>query len=116
MDNTTIYHNPRCSKSRETLRLIEGLGITPVIIEYLNTPPSAEELGQLLSMLGCEPDAIVRKKESVYRDLGFHENPPTRDELISAMVQYPILIERPIVVRAGKAVVGRPPEQVRTLF
>jgi arsenate reductase len=105
-----IYHNPRCSKSREALALLEGRGIQPRIIEYLKTPPSAAELKALLAKLGLQPRELMRKKEAVYAELGL-DNPKLSDDvLIKAMVDNPILIERPIVVNGSKAALGRPPE------
>jgi len=107
-----IYHNPRCSKSRQTLKLLQDQAIEPDIVEYLKTPPSAEELRQLLDMLGIGPRELMRRKEAEYKAAGA-DNPDLEDEqLIDLMVAHPKLIERPIVVRGGKAAIGRPPEQV----
>ena len=109
---TTIYHNPKCSKSRQTLELLKENGITPTIIEYLKTPPTAEALKEMLSQLGMAPRDLMRKKEDEYAELKL-DNPSLSDaELIDAMVKHPILIERPIVLANGKAALGRPPEQV----
>ncbi|MBI1181454.1 MAG: arsenate reductase (glutaredoxin) [Alphaproteobacteria bacterium] len=108
----TILHNPRCSKSRQTLALLLEKGIEPEIVEYLKTPPTAEELGAILDKLGREPRELMRKQEAPYRELGLDEPSLTRDELIAAMVANPILIERPVVVTEGGARVGRPPEAV----
>jgi arsenate reductase (glutaredoxin) len=105
-----IYHNPRCTKSRETLALLEGRGIQPRIIEYLKTPPSAAELKALLAKLRLKPRELMRKKEAVYAELGLDDPKLTDDALIKAMVANPILIERPIVVSGNKAALGRPPE------
>lgn len=110
-----IYHNPRCTKSRETLQLLGDKGQQPEVIEYLKTPPSLAELEQILAMLGLEASQIVRKKESIYREL-FDGKTPTNKQLLSAMVKHPILIERPIVVHKGRAVLGRPPENVLGLL
>ena len=108
----TIYHNPKCSKSRQTLVLLSEKGITPHIIEYLKNPPTAEKLKEILSQLGIEPRDLMRKKEDTYAELGL-ANPSLSDkDLIDFMVEHPILIERPIVVANGKAALGRPPEQV----
>ncbi len=108
----TIYHNPRCSKSRQTLALLEEKGIEPEIVRYLDTPPSAEELKAILAKLGIGPRDLMRTKEKVYRELGL-DDPSLDDEaLIEAMVANPILIERPIVVSGKKAALGRPPERV----
>ena len=107
-----IYHNPRCSKSRQTLALLQDRGVEPEIIRYLDTPPSAEELERLLTMLGCEPLELMRTKEQVFGDLGLGDGSHSREELIATMVAHPILIERPIVVNGDRAALGRPPEAV----
>lgn len=107
-----IYHNPRCSKSRQTLQLLEERSITPEVVEYLKTPPDAETLAKLLDMLGLEPRELMRRKEKEYKESGADSPDLTRDELIALMVRYPKLIERPIVVKDGKAALGRPPESV----
>jgi arsenate reductase len=112
----TIYHNPRCAKSRETLALIEAKGVKPTVIEYLKTPPSAPELKQLLAKLGMTPRALMRTKEQPYKDLGLDDPKLSDDALIKAMFENPILIERPIVVNGGKAALGRPPEAVRKIL
>ena len=108
---TTIYHNPRCSKSRQTLALLQEQGIEPDIIEYLTSPPSEAELDQILARLGKEPEALLRKGEDEYKQ-HFKGRDLSRAEMISLMVQHPKVIERPIVVNNGKAAVGRPPESV----
>jgi arsenate reductase len=108
----TIYHNPRCSKSRQTLALLEERGITPDVVRYLETPPDSEKLGKILDMLGMEPRDLMRKKEEPYAALGLDNEALSRAELIDAMVENPVLIERPIVVKGNKAAIGRPPEQV----
>ena len=108
----TIYHNPRCSKSRQTLELLRARGVEPTIVEYLKTPPDASTLNTLLDLLGLEPRALMRRKEAVYKDLGLDDPNLSREALIDAMVANPILIERPIVVGNGKAAIGRPPEAV----
>jgi arsenate reductase len=114
--NITIYHNPRCSKSRETLQLLEQRGITPIIIEYLKSPPSAEQLDALLQLLGIEPRALMRKQEAEYQANGLADTTLDRQTLINAMIKHPILIERPIVVANGKAAIGRPPEAVLAIL
>ena len=106
----TIYHNPRCSKSRATLKLLQERGIAPEIVEYLKTPPDAATLDALLTKLGLEPRALMRRKEAPYKENGLDDESMTREALIAAMVANPILIERPIVVSGGKAALGRPPE------
>jgi arsenate reductase (glutaredoxin) len=107
-----IYHNPRCSKSRATLALLEERGIAPEVVEYLKTPPSVAELSGILDALGLEPRELMRRDEVEYGALGLDRAELGRDELIAAMVANPKLIERPIVVRDGKAAIGRPPEAV----
>jgi len=108
----TIYHNPRCSKSRATLDLLRARGVEPQIIEYLSEPPSAQHLGQILDRLGLDPRALMRKKEAPYKELGLDDPALSRAALIRAMVENPILIERPIVLNGAKAALGRPPEAV----
>lgn len=112
MSETYIYHNPRCSKSRQTLELVNQQGIAPTIIEYLKVPPSFEELENILDMLQMEPRELMRRKESEYKELGLDDTSLSRDALIQAMVDHPKLIERPIVINNGKAAIGRPPESV----
>ena len=112
----TIYHNPRCSKSRATLALIEARGIKPKIVDYLKTPPSAAELKAILRKLGLKPRDILRTGEPVYAELGLEERELDDDALIALMVKNPILIERPIVVAGNKAAVGRPPENVLAIL
>ena len=112
----TIYHNPRCSKSRQTLALLEEKGAAPKIVDYLKTPPSAAELKAILEKLGLKPRDIVRKGEARYAELELKERTVSDDELIELMVENPILIERPIVVAGGKAAIGRPPETVLTIL
>jgi len=106
----TIYHNPRCSKSRATLALLQDKGIEPSVVEYLNEPPSAEELRRILGMLGIKPRDLLRPKEA--REAGLDDPSLSDDALIDGMVANPIVIERPIVVSEGQARIGRPPEQV----
>lgn len=109
---TTIYHNPRCSKSRETLTLLQEKGIEPDIILYLETPPNAKTLQSLLKKLGLKPRELMRTKEAEYKAQGLNDPELSDDALIEAMIATPKLIERPIVVNGGKAALGRPPEQV----
>jgi arsenate reductase len=108
----TIYHNPRCSKSRATLQLLEARGLKPKIVDYLKTPPSTAELKAILKKLGLKPRDLLRKGEPVYAELGLKERQLSDDQLIALMLKNPILIERPIVVSGDKAAIGRPPEQV----
>ncbi len=108
----TIYHNPRCSKSRQTLALLRERGIEPQVVEYLDTPPNAQRLGEILDLLSLEPRAVMRKKEAPYKDLGLDDAGLSRAALLEAMAENPVLIERPIVVNGAKAALGRPPEAV----
>jgi arsenate reductase len=116
MSKLTIYHNPRCSKSRQTLGLIEAAGITPEVVLYLDNPPSVAELDGLLTALGMAPEAIVRKGEDEYKGLGLAARTPSRQEWLQILHDHPKLIERPIVVKGKKAVLGRPPENVQALL
>ena len=109
MTQVTIYHNPKCSKSRETFALLQRRGVALRVIEYLKTPPSAAELDRILKLLNLEPRALMRRNEAEYRDLGLDNDKLTRAQLIGAMVKNPRLIERPIVLANGKAAIGRPP-------
>lgn len=111
-DSITIYHNPRCSKSRMTLNLLNEQGFQPEIVEYLKTPPSRKQLEDILNMLNLEPRQLMRTHESEYRDNQLDDESLSRDQLIDAMLRFPKLIERPIVVSNGKAAIGRPPETV----
>ena len=108
----TIYHNPKCSKSRQTLELLKENGIKPMIIEYLKTPPTAATLKEILGQLGMAPRDLMRKKEDIYAELELDNPSLSDDDLIGFMTAHPILIERPIVLANGKAALGRPPEQV----
>ncbi|WP_429020836.1 arsenate reductase (glutaredoxin) [Aeromonas allosaccharophila] len=111
MSETQIYHNPRCSKSRETLALLEQRGIAPDVVLYLEQAPSEDEIRNLLSLLGfSDPRQLMRTKEDLYKELGLAD--VSGDALVSAMHQHPKLIERPIVIKNGQARIGRPPEQV----
>ena len=111
MSEVTIYHNPRCSKSRQTLALLEERGIDPNEVLYLEQPPSAAELRDILDALNLEPRALMRKGESAYKEQAL-ASVEDADALIAAMVSTPILIQRPIVVNGPKAALGRPPENV----
>ncbi len=113
---TTIYHNPRCSKSRETLKLIEDRGIDPEIILYLNNPPNAKTLKNILKLLDIKARDLLRKKEAEYKSLGLDNDTLSEQDLIQAMIEHPKLMERPIVINAGKAALGRPPENVLTIL
>lgn len=111
----TIYHNPSCSKSRETLALIEASGVKPRVIEYLKNPPSEAELAALVRKLGIAPMELVRKNESVFKEKYAGKKLSDR-EWIQALATDPILMQRPIVVRGDAAVIGRPPENARRLL
>lgn len=115
MRNVTIWHNPRCSKSRNAAALLEEKGIKAEVVKYLDTPPSKEELKEVLKMLGISPRELMRTKEAIYKELDLKE--VTDDEkLIEAMVANPKLIERPIVIKDGKAAIGRPIENIVELL
>ena len=107
-----IFHNPRCSKSRQTMQLLDSNGVIPDIIDYLKQPPSYDELAQTLELLGLEPRELMRTHEKPYQENKLDDPGLSREQLIRAMIDHPILIERPIVIHDGKAVIGRPPEKV----
>ncbi|MCC5811657.1 MAG: arsenate reductase (glutaredoxin) [Ectothiorhodospiraceae bacterium] len=107
-----IYHNPRCSKSRQTLTLIRDKGFEPEIVEYLKTPPSVEELRTLIGKLGLAPMDMVRRKEAEFAISGLDQGEADEARVLEALHSYPKLIERPIVVHGDRAVLGRPPENV----
>lgn len=112
MSQAIIYHNPRCSKSRMTLALLEEQGVEPSIIKYLDTPPDRETLSLILDKLGMKPRDLMRKQEKEYKENNLADESLSDDQLIDAMLEFPRLIERPIVLANGKAAIGRPPEQV----
>lgn len=114
--NITIYHNPRCSKSRQTLDLITSRGVEPIVVEYLKTPPNETTLRFLIQALGIEPRQLLRKGESVYKELGLDDVRLSDEALIKAMLDHPVLIERPIVTRGDRAAIGRPPESVLSIL
>lgn len=107
-----IYHNPRCSKSRATLKLLKDHGVDPDVVEYLKTPPNAEEIDRILERLGIEPRQLMRTGESEYKAHRLDDPGLSRDALIEALVRHPVLIQRPIVVTGNQARIGRPPEAV----
>lgn len=107
-----IYHNPRCSKSRATLALLEERAIEPEVIRYLEQPPTADELRRLLTLLDIPARDLLRTSEAEYKELGLADTSLDEAALVNAMVKHPKLIERPIVVANGKAAIGRPPEAV----
>jgi len=115
METLTIYHNPRCSKSRAALALLEERKVPLRVIEYLKDPPTRAELTALRRKLGLAPREWIRQNESEFKNAGLNANSP-EDKLLDAMAQHPILIERPIVVHGDRAVVGRPPERVLELL
>jgi len=110
--SVTMYHNPRCGKSRQALKLLQEHGVEPRIIEYLKTPPDAKTLKTILKKLGMEFRALMRRKEAPYKEQNLADEALGTDALIGSMVENPILIERPIVLANGKAALGRPPENV----
>ena len=116
MNDWTIYHNPRCSKSRQTLQLLEDNGIQPAVVLYLETPPTRAQLITLLQQLKLSPRELLRKGEDEYKTLNLANPELEDDELLDAMVAHPKLIERPIVVRGERAVLGRPPENALVLL
>ena len=116
MPNFKIYHNPRCSKSRQTLALLEEKGIQPEIVEYLSNPPSVDELTKVINLLDIIPQDLMRKKEAEYKSAGLDNKDLSTNEQIELMVANPKVIERPIVIGNGKAAIGRPPESVLELL
>ena len=114
--SVTIYHNPRCSKSRQTLEILNQQNVDIEIIEYLKASPNAETLKQILSYLKITARDLLRKGESAYKEAGLDDTSLSEDEIIAAMVEHPILIERPVVVNNGKAAIGRPPESVLAIL
>ncbi len=112
MSDITIYHNPRCSKSRQTLALLEENGITPDVVEYLKETPDAAALKAILKKLGISARELLRTKEDAYKELGLADKTLSDDDIIAAMIKAPKLIERPIVIKGDQARIGRPPETV----
>jgi len=110
------YHNPRCGKSRQTLQLLQEQGIDVDIIDYLKTPPTFQQLDDIIQKLGIEPRDLMRTKETAYKTNGLDDKSLDRQALINGMINNPILIERPIVIANGKAVIGRPPEAVLAIL
>jgi arsenate reductase len=115
MSDVTIYHNPRCSKSRTTLALLEENGVSPDVVLYLETPPSEQDISGLLAKLGMTAGQLVRSAEDAYKECGLHKD-SSDVQVLAAMAEHPKLIERPIVVMGDKAVLGRPPENVLALI
>lgn len=116
MKSPKIYHNPRCSKSRQTLELIQKQGHKPEIIKYLETPPTVEELTEILSLLNLQPRELMRKGETEYKDNTMNNPSLSSVQLIELMQKHPKVIERPIVVFNNNAIIGRPPENVLALL
>ena len=112
----TIYHNPKCSKSRQTLKLLEEQATGIDVIEYLKNPPTVKKLKEILSLLKISPRELMRKKETEYKELILSNSRLSDKDLIESMIKHPILIERPIVLANGKAALGRPPENVLNLI
>lgn len=112
MTELTLYHNPRCSKSRGALELLEQRGLAPNIVRYLETPPSVAELEQIVARLGIEPRQLLRTGEDEYKTLNLADPALTNADILSAMAAHPKLIERPILIAGDAAVIGRPPEKV----
>lgn len=107
-----LYHNPRCSKSREALSLLEKRGLSPDVVLYLETPPDAAALKRIVKLLGVTAREMMRTKDELYKSLGLDDPKVTQAELIAAMVEHPALIERPILIAGKRAIIGRPPERV----
>jgi len=116
MTGYVLYHNPRCSKSRGALELLQERGIEPEVVRYLETPPDADALRGLVERLGIRPRGLLRTGEEEYASLGLADPSLDDDAIIAAMAAHPRLIERPILVRGGRAVIGRPPEKVLELL
>lgn len=115
-DDLTIYHNPRCSKSRQALALLEEKGLKPKVVLYLDDTPSERTLKQLIKKLGIEPRDLLRKGEAEYKELNLADKSISDADIIAAMVAHPRLIERPVVVKGDRAVIGRPPENIHHLL
>ena len=115
MNKVKIYHNPRCSKSRNAVALLEEQGVEAEVVKYLDTPPTKEELKEILKMLGLSARELMRTKEAIYKELGL-KDVEDEEALIDAMVEHPKLIERPIVIKDGKAAIGRPIENIVELI
>lgn len=115
-DTIQIYHNPRCSKSRQTLALIEEKGISPEIVLYLENTPDVDTLKSVISKLGITPRDLLRKGEQDYKDNNLKDTSISDDEILAKMIEFPKLIERPIVIKGDQAVLGRPPENVLELL
>ena len=115
-ETVTLFHNPRCSKSRAALELLRSRGVEPVIVEYLKEPPSVATLREVVDKLGIGPAELVRTKEAVFREIGLESKLDDDEAVLSALNEHPILIERPIALRGSRARIGRPPEKVLELL
>ena len=113
---TTIYHNPQCSKSRQSLQLLRDQGINPTVIQYIDTPPDMKTLKELLTLLNLKPIELVRQKEALFSELRLAEKRDNDQAILQAMLDHPKLIERPIIIHNGKATIGRPPKKVLDLL
>ncbi|EMI15863.1 arsenate reductase [Rhodopirellula maiorica SM1] len=113
---TTIYHNPRCSKSRQAVELLESHGVEFDVVKYLDAPPSEKELGRIVKLLGIKPEQLVRKKEKLFGELGLGDKQLSDNDWIATLAAHPKLIERPIVVHGKKAAIGRPLENITQLL
>lgn len=111
-ENVRIFHNPKCSKCRLTMEILNDKGVKTTVVEYLNTPPDRSELNEILELLNIEPRELMRKHETPYKDNNLDNPDLSREQLIQAMIDSPILIERPIIINGNKATIGRPPEKV----
>jgi len=111
-----IYHNPRCTKSRQTLQLLEEKGVQAEVIEYLKTPPDAQTLKEIIKLLNIDAMQLVRKHEDEFKLAGLDQDNLSEDDIINAMVQYPKLIERPIVINKKQVAIGRPPENILAIL
>ena len=116
MSNFIIYHNPRCSKSRQTLEILNQQDVSTEVVLYLENPPSIKEVTSILQKLGLDPRDVIRKGEEEYKLLNLKDQSLTENELITFMSENPKLIERPIVIKGNKAVIGRPPENVLSII
>ena len=111
-EKVRIFHNPNCSKCRLTMELLNEKGVNTTVVEYLNSPPNSDELNEVLELLGLEPRDLMRKHETPYKENNLDNPDLSRNQLIQAMIDNPILIERPISINGNKATIGRPPEKV----
>lgn len=116
MNQPIIYHNPRCSKSRQALKILQDHGLTPIIIEYLKTPPDVNDLKQILNKLNLSPRELLRNNEPEYKENQLDDNNLSDEEIVQAISKHPILMQRPIVILGNKAIIGRPPEKVNELL